>query len=272
MPIADFLNNVSYDGVKLSAFEADLGGGAMTDLNSPGAYAQMLKTMLAPSGLLSNKYQSTALAGMVSGLSVQKEQGQEQMMAQLAADGVSGSTAMRMLAEGDRQFQSAALGAANQLETARGQNEADAILGVTNALATIESQQKQMELQDYWNKKFYKQAESANKFSKIMGIASLALGLPSALTTAASAIGGWFGKGGGEAPPQMNFGVGGGATGGPAKLPPTLGQYASVNNYSYQSPATVGMSAGYATGSPDIFGYAGSNYGNYGGYGGYGGY
>jgi len=177
MGVKDFLSGISWNGTSLSDFgDAEFGSGGMTELNAGAGFGQLLEQLSAPGGVLSDEHTSKQLAGAISGLQGQREQSNTQTVDALVSGGVNPAMARRILAGQEDQFANQASGMALQVGQQAAGQEAEFMTQLVNALSQSESAQKNLELQDYWNNKMFKQQEKSAKFSQLMGWGSLLLG------------------------------------------------------------------------------------------------
>lgn len=216
MSVASFLSGLTYGGKSLNSNVDPLSGG-MTTLNTPFMFGQVLKQAAAPGGALSQVTADRTFASQVQAMANQQRGMDQEYLAQMQDAGVESTFARRALAEQPYRLASQATALRGQLEGQRSMLELEAMSNLANVTAESAAQQKSMQLQKYMFEKALREQKKANKFGKVLGIASLGLSALSLPIGGTSLFGKMFGGGsssgtGMAAPqqtPQASFNFGG---------------------------------------------------------------
>lgn len=210
MSIGTFLNGLTYNGKPITS-NVDPTSGGMTQLNTPFLFGQVLQQASQPGGLLSDTNRSNLFANQVQGLIGNFRQGQAAQAAAMANAGVAPSIAQRILAQDPYQLAGQVRALDGGLQAQQSQNEFDALSALANATAQAASQQKQLDLYNYWQQKMYSQQKKAQGIGSLFSGASLLLGLAGlplggGTTLLGSILGsGIAGQGGGVGPAMGSY-------------------------------------------------------------------
>ena len=222
--VNEFLRSFEFNGSPLQgqgSIDPSLGG--FTTSNAPLLFAQLLTQLSQPGGALAELGLNQILAGQTGGLVAQSEVQRDQTLSQLAESGANPATAAIVTGGLDQQLLEQISGARASAQQNLQQQQQQAQTQFTNVLAQAEDTQKVRTEQLRQFEALRKDIKDQQKFSRTLGIASLAAGILSPIISrGVSKLGdAIFGEDGFEAAttaastgPSAAFSVGGGIAGG----------------------------------------------------------